>query len=136
MNNKLRTALIGTALVITALGSTTTYAQQAGTTTVAAEYKELLEGWSVKKQFIGATVYNQDKAKVGKITDVIVAPDGNVSYAIVGAGGFVGVGVHNVAIPIGKLQTADDKLILPGATKDMIKGLPPFKYLPKMDRHL
>ncbi|HZE92805.1 MAG TPA: PRC-barrel domain-containing protein, partial [Rhizobacter sp.] len=102
MKNTLHTALMGTALVIGALGSTATWAQQAGTTTVAAEYKELLEGWSVNKQFIGATVYNEDNAKVGKISDVIIAPDGMLSYAIVGAGGFVGLGAHNVAIPIGK----------------------------------
>jgi len=136
MKNTLHTALMGTALVIGALGSTATWAQQAGTTTVAAEYKELLEGWSVNKQFIGATVYNEDNAKVGKISDVIIAPDGMLSYAIVGAGGFVGLGAHNVAIPIGKMKRGDDKLVLPGATKDAIKALPPFKYLPKMERHL
>ncbi len=136
-NNMIKAGLIGAALMVSSAAG---WAQQAGSTTVVAvaAYKEVVDGWSIKKQLIGATVYNEEAKKVGKITDVIVAPDATVSYAIVSAGGFVGLGRHDVAVPIGNFKVAEEenKLVLPGATKDMIKGLPEFKYVPRMDRHL
>jgi len=52
-----------------------------------------------------------------------------VSFAIIGAGGFVGVGRHDVLIPITQLkQQEDGKIVLPGATKEAIKALPKFEY--------
>ena len=51
-----------------------------------------------------------------------------LSFVIVGAGGFVGVGKHDVAIPVNQLKQQDGKLVLPGATKEGIKTLPKFEY--------
>ena len=89
-------------------------------------------GWSAKKQVIGQTVYNESNQKVGKIDDLIIAPDSAVSFAIIGAGGFAGIGRHDVAIPVQQIKLQDDgKFILPGATKDAIKALPKFEYAKK-----
>jgi hypothetical protein len=96
------------------------------------EVKMLAVGWSAKKQVIGQTVYNENNEKVGRIDDLIIAPDSAVSYAIVGAGGFAGVGRHDVAIPVQQIKLRDDgKFVLPGATKDAIKALPKFEYAKK-----
>ena len=54
-----------------------------------------------------------------------------MSYVIVGAGGFVGLGRHEVAIPINQLQEQDGKYVLSGATKEAIKALPKFEYARK-----
>jgi len=54
-----------------------------------------------------------------------------VSYVILEVGSFLGMGGHYVAIPIGHFKEEGDKLILPGATKDVIKGLPKFEYAKK-----
>jgi sporulation protein YlmC with PRC-barrel domain len=88
-------------------------------------------GLSAKKQIIGQTVYNEQNQKVGKIDDIIIAPDTTVSSAIVGAGGFVGLGKHDVAIPINQFTQQGDRIVLPGATKDAIKALPKFEYAKK-----
>jgi hypothetical protein len=72
--------------------------------------------------------YNENKERVGKIGDLIVAPDGELSFAIIGAGGFAGVARHDVAIPIEQLQLQGGKFILAGATKAAIKALPKFEY--------
>jgi hypothetical protein len=69
--------------------------------------------------------------KVGRIDDVIIAPDSSVSYAIVGAGGFLGVGKHDIAIPASQLTQQDGKFVLPGASKEAIKALPKFEYAGK-----
>jgi sporulation protein YlmC with PRC-barrel domain len=95
------------------------------------ELKVVAVGWSVKKQILGKTVYNENKQKVGRIDDLIVAPDSAVSFAIIGAGGFVGVGRHDVAIPVQQIKIQDDKFVLPGATKEAIKALPKFEYAKK-----
>ncbi len=60
--------------------------------------------------------------------DIIIAPDRAVSFAIIGVGGFVGIGKHDVAIPINQIKEEKDRLILPGATKEALKALPEFQY--------
>ena len=102
-----------------------------GTTTVdtrITESTDIAMGWSVKKTLMGKTIYNDVGQKVGKVEDLIISPDKNVSYVIVGAGGFVGIGRHDVAIPVSQIQDKAGKLVMPGATKDTIKGLPEFTY--------
>ena len=109
-------------------------AQVAGSTTVGVaveEMKAVALGWSVRKQILGQAVYNEQKQRVGKIDDLIIAPDTAVSFVIVGAGGFVGLGKHDVAIPVTQLKQQDGKFVLPGATKEAIKALPKFEYARK-----
>jgi hypothetical protein len=96
--------------------------------TSVEELRAVAEGWSAKRQVLGQTVYNQNKEKVGKIDDLIVAPDGELAFAIIGAGGFAGLGRHDVAIPIEQLQLENGRFILEGATRAAIKALPKFEY--------
>jgi sporulation protein YlmC with PRC-barrel domain len=115
-----------------AMSSSFVDAQVAGSSKLGVaveEVKLVAVGWSARKDIIGKTVYNENNQRVGRIEDLIVAPDSAVSFAIVGAGGFAGLGRHDVAIPVQQIQLQDDgKFILPGATKDAIKALPKFEY--------
>jgi sporulation protein YlmC with PRC-barrel domain len=77
---------------------------------------------------LGKAVYNDNKQKIGVVDDLIIAPDRSVTYAIIGVGGFVGVGKHDVAIPVNQLKVDQDRIILPGGTKDALKALPKFEY--------
>lgn len=121
-----------TALVIALCSAGSVSAQVAGGTTTlgvsVTESTQLAMGWSVKKTLLSKTVYNEAGDKVGKVEDLIVSPDKFISYVIVDAGGFVGIGRHDVAIPVAQIQNQAGKLILPGATKDLIKAMPPFDY--------
>ena len=102
-----------------------------GTTTVdtsVTESTQLAMGWSVKKTLMGKAIYNDAGQKVGKVEDLIISPDRNVSYVIVGAGGFVGIGRHDVAIAITQIRDRGGRLILAGATKDSIKNMAEFTY--------
>ncbi|HTR12765.1 MAG TPA: hypothetical protein VMI72_05775 [Roseiarcus sp.] len=80
------------------------YAQVAGSTVVgvaAVGLREVATGWSAKRQALGRAVYN-DQAKperIGKIDDIIVAPDKAVPYVIINAGSFVGAFEHDTATP-------------------------------------
>ena len=106
------------------------HAQLAGSTTLKADNLSIVAtGWSVKKKVLGKTVYNEENKKIGKIDDLIVAPDGTASFFIVGAGGFLGVAKHDVAIAVGQILEKDGKFMLPGATKADIKAMPKFEYI-------
>ena len=106
-------------------------AQVAGSTVVGisiAEAREVASGWSAKRQILGQPVFNDKDERVGSIDDIIVAPDKAVSYAIINAGGFIGLTKHDVAIPVSQLKLVDNKLILAGASKDALRASPPFEY--------
>jgi len=105
----------------------------AGTTTVAItvttdELVTVTKGWSATKQIIGKDVYNDKNEKVGVVEDLIIAPDKAVSYAIIGAGGFLGMGKHDVAIRVNNFKLVEGKITLPGATQDAVKAMPAFEY--------
>ncbi|HWW06964.1 PRC-barrel domain-containing protein [Collimonas sp.] len=107
------------------------HAQVAGSAVLGVSVSEMdvvIKGWSAKKQLIGQTVYNAKKEKIGKIDDLIVSPEKAVSFVIIGAGGFVGIDRHDVAIPVNQIKEDAGKITLPDATKDTIKALPAFTY--------
>jgi sporulation protein YlmC with PRC-barrel domain len=130
MERKLLTAVTAAAVLLSA--ATMSVSQQiVGSTQLGvavAEMRDVTTGWSTKRQVLGKTVYNESGDAVGKIDDIIVAPDKAVSYAIIGAGGFLGVGRHDVAIPVSQLKESDDKFILAGATKDALRAMQAFDY--------
>jgi sporulation protein YlmC with PRC-barrel domain len=85
-------------------------------------------------QVIGKTVENAEGTNLGEINDVVIDPsDGSVVYAVVEAGGFLGLGEKFFAIPWRSFQTvADDddkgeidRLIL-NIDKDRLSNAPGF----------
>jgi sporulation protein YlmC with PRC-barrel domain len=106
-------------------------AQVAGTTLLGVSVEEMRNvalGWSVKRTILGQTVYNDNNERVGSIDDIIIAPDKAISYAIVNAGGYLGLAKHDVAVPVSKFKLVEGKLVLPGATKEALKASPEFQY--------
>jgi len=132
------TALVATLLAAACLAAGgPAQSQVAGSTTVGitvTEATQVAMGWSVKKNLLGKTVYNDAGDKVGKVMDLIIDPERNVSYVIVGAGGFIGIGRHDVAIPVRQIQDKGGKLLMPGATKGTIQSMPTFNYASDTDR--
>jgi hypothetical protein len=131
-----RAILIPIAGAILILGAMPATAQVAGSTTLGvsvAELRDVMEGWSAKRQILGQDVYSDKQEKIGVVEDIIIAPDKKVSYGIVGAGGFLGFDRRDVAIPVNQFKITDGKLMLPGATKETLAGMPPFEYAPKSE---
>jgi hypothetical protein len=92
------------------------------------ETNGLLHGWSVRKALVDEPVYNDNNDKIGSIYDLIIAPDRKATYAVLSVGGFLGMGIHYVAIPIDHFNIRDGNLFLAGATKDALKQVPEFQY--------
>jgi sporulation protein YlmC with PRC-barrel domain len=126
-----RSALILLVALSAAIAVPPATAQVAGSTTIGisvADVQVVALGWSARKQILGTVVYNENAEQVGKIEDLIVAPDSAVSFVIIGAGGFVGLKRHHVAIPAMQLTAQKGSFVLTGATKAAIKAMPEFDY--------
>ena len=108
-------------------------AQVTGSAVLGVTALELREvatlGWSAKRQVLGVPVFNDKSERIGTVDDIVMAPDMTKSYAIIGVGGFLGVGKRDVVIRLTQLtRQVDGSFVLAGATKDAIKALPPFEY--------
>jgi PRC-barrel domain len=77
---------------------------------------------------IGSSVLNDANETIGKIDDLLVTRDGKEPYAVLSIGGFLGMGTHLVVVRYDSLKFADNKIVLPGGTKDGLKMLPAFQY--------
>ena len=90
----------------------------------AAASTEAITGWSAKDDLMGKNVVNENDEKIGDIEDVVISSDGRTMYLLVGAGGFLGLGSKNVAVPFDRFERRDDKILLSGYTKEQLKALP------------
>ena len=77
------------------------------------------------------SVYDQGNNKIGDIRDVLVDKEGKITALIIGAGGFLGMGDHDVAVPFTAVKGTqkDGKWYLTmNATKDALKSAQGWKY--------
>lgn len=88
----------------------------------------LATGWSVRKEFIGEPVHDANGQEIGTVDDVIVGREDNLIFAIVGIGGFMGLGTYDVAIEFSRFKLGKYGLLLPDASKETLQGLPQFVY--------
>jgi hypothetical protein len=94
------------------------------------DVQKLSAGYRVSK-VIGSNVLNDASEIIGKIDDLLVSPDGKAPFAVLSIGGFLGIDTHLVVVPYDSLKLVDNKIVLPGGTKDTLKMLPEFKYAAK-----
>lgn len=87
--------------------------------------------WRSSK-LIGLTVYNSANEKVGDINDLVLGPDGKISNAVIGVGGFLGLGEKLVAVAFSDLQLnrdADGTMrVTINSTKEALESAPDYKY--------
>lgn len=80
---------------------------------------------------IGASVKNKANETIGEIKDIHVGKDGAIKGAVVGVGGFLGVGERDVLMPWNQLQIAregdDDLVVKTDATKESLKAMPEYQ---------
>jgi len=88
---------------------------------------------------IGDNVKNTKGEDLGKIEDVVIDPQsGQIGYAVLSFGGFLGIGDKYFAIPWSALKQKDDDTFILEVEKDQLKAAPGFdkNAWPNMaDRH-
>ncbi len=81
---------------------------------------------------IGRSVYSSadpQSDNIGDVNDLIVSEDGSVTNAIIGVGGFLGIGEKNVAVPFDQLKVVEsdgDFRLVYAATKEQLEAAPQF----------
>ncbi|RUW75597.1 PRC-barrel domain-containing protein [Mesorhizobium sp. M2A.F.Ca.ET.067.02.1.1] len=129
------TTAIATLLATGALAQTTTApAQQAPAAETTAPVPRA-DG-ALMSNIIGESVYNgtgDDAQNIGKVDDVVFDSSGKAKSAIIGVGGFLGVGKKDVAFDYAKLEWAEkngDRWLVAKSTKDELNALPAFDRKP------
>jgi sporulation protein YlmC with PRC-barrel domain len=97
---------------------------------VRVDVQKMASGYR-SSQLVGSTVVNEHDEKIGTVDDLIIEPSEMVPFAILSVGGFLGVGKHLVVVPFDSLKISQDKIELPGATKDALEAMPEFNYAKK-----
>jgi hypothetical protein len=62
--------------------------------------------WRTSK-VVGLYVYNDNNENIGSINDLLMDKSGNIKAAVIGVGGFLGVGEHLVAVAFDKIKFSD-----------------------------
>ncbi|HMM87791.1 PRC-barrel domain-containing protein [Bradyrhizobium sp.] len=108
--------LFAAALVSAAVFSVPAYAQSPQTaqpaapaaTTAGSHEKMMLKGdWRASK-LMGLNVYNDANEKLGDINELIVDKNGKVAAVVIGVGGFLGMGEHDIAVSMDKLKFIEE----------------------------
>lgn len=126
---------------IGALLSTAAFAQTSQNASAKGE-------WQSSKLF-HMDVYNPQNEKIGDIKELMIDKSGRINDVVIGVGGFLGMGEHDVAVKFDQLKWLDnaattgsgqpasqskntdrnypDHAML-NATKDQLKAMPNFQY--------
>lgn len=95
----------------------------------------------------GLAVQNTANERIGEINELLVDQSGRVRAVVIGVGGFLGLGEHNVAIPFSEMKwvekaqrttgtggttvTSDRAYpdhVMVNMSKDQLKALPKYEY--------
>jgi sporulation protein YlmC with PRC-barrel domain len=56
----------------------------------------------------GLDVYNNNNEKVGDISELLVDQNGKIEAVVIGVGGFLGMGEHDVAVPFDQIKFVNE----------------------------
>lgn len=109
----LATALVGTALIggaAFAQDTTTSTAPSPGASSSSTTVQQNLKGnWRASK-LMGLDVYNDSNEKLGDISEILLDKTGKINAVVIGVGGFLGVGQHDIAVSMDKLKFVDEPI--------------------------
>jgi sporulation protein YlmC with PRC-barrel domain len=120
-NHNMRYHLIGGLLAAallssTAMAQTTTPPQSPAS---SAKTEDILKGthWRASKM-TGLNVYNDANEKIGDIKELILDKDSKVVGYVIGVGGFLGMGEHDIAVSMDKLKFVEEPVRTSATTKE------------------
>lgn len=107
------TVLVGSTMLATAAlaqsptsPSTATTPPAATNTAPAADMTSHTGQWRASK-VVGLKIYNDSNESLGSVNDLLFDKDGKIAAAVIGVGGFLGMGEHYVAVPFEKIKWSE-----------------------------
>ena len=74
-------------------------------------------------ELVGKSVHNSAGERVGEIDDVVVNRNSRATAAVVGVGGFLGIGEKKVVVPFDSMRMQGDRIVAPNLTKDSVSSM-------------
>jgi sporulation protein YlmC with PRC-barrel domain len=104
--------LLASVMIIPALAqsnppASATNPPPASTTTTAPAPRAHSDLWRSSK-LIGLNVYNDKNEKLGDISEILLDKSGKVEGVVIGVGGFLGMGEHDIKVDMAKLKFVDE----------------------------
>ena len=108
--------LLASAMLVPALAQNnpapTAPAPAAQTSTAPKAHGEM---WRSSK-LIGLNVYNDQNEKLGDISEILLDKSGKVDGVVIGVGGFLGMGQHDIMVEMSKLKFVNEPARTSSAT--------------------
>jgi len=98
-----------------------TPAPSATTTTTTTSTSSM---WRASK-LVGVNVYNDQDEKLGSISEVLIDKSGKVDGVVIGVGGFLGMGQHDIKVELSKLKFVDEPVRSSAASTTTTTGAAP-----------
>ena len=108
-------SFLAVALLSTAVVGGAAFAQSAqpadraapAVTAQPADKMMLKDNWRASK-LMGLNVYNDANEKLGDINELLVDKSGKINAVVIGIGGFLGMGEHDIAVSMDKLKFVEE----------------------------
>lgn len=95
----------------------------AATTTMTAPASQA-STWRASK-LVGLNVYNDQNEKLGDISELLLDKSGKVEGVVIGVGGFLGIGQHDIKVDMSKLKFVDEPMRTTSTTTTSTTGAAP-----------
>ena len=83
-------------------------------------------------KLIGTRVNNEAGERIGEVNEIVLSKGGKVAAVVIGVGGFLGMGEHEVAVKFESLRLTQDAnnntVVALSATKDSLKAAPEWRW--------
>lgn len=103
----------------------------AGTTAGTFATAQSTDEWR-SSRLVGMAVYNEANERVGDISELILNANGQIEHAVIGVGGFLGIGEKLVAVSFSDLNIAREEdgsaRVTMNTTKEALQNAPDYKY--------
>jgi sporulation protein YlmC with PRC-barrel domain len=101
--------------------ASTAHPAPAATSTPAPANKVFSDQWRASK-LIGLNVYNDQNEKLGDISEILLDKTGKVEGFVIGVGGFLGMGQHDIKVDMAKLKFVDEPVKASSTTTTTTKS--------------
>ena len=101
--------LLASALLAPALAQTNPPPASPAPVAQSTAPKAAGEAWRASK-LIGLNVYNDQDEKLGDISEILLDKSGKVDGVVIGVGGFLGMGRHDIMVEMSKLKFVDEPI--------------------------
>ncbi len=101
--------LLASAMLVPAFAQTSSPSSAPPAAASASATSNIVKGdvWRSSK-LIGLGVYNDQNERLGDISEILLDKSGKVEGVVIGVGGFLGMGKHDIKVEMSKLKFVDE----------------------------